>query len=69
MNLKEALQHSIKGGWEAPNRMFIARFNRGEISDNRIRSILKANGYHRITEESWIKSKRQYIASPYKQTI
>ena len=60
MNLKEALGHSIRGGWEAPNKMFITRFNRGEISDVRIRTVLKANGYYCVCSERWAKSKRKY---------
>ena len=60
MNLDEALEHLIKGGWEAPNRMFIARFHKGEISDNRIRTILKGHGYYCVSQESWSKIKRKY---------
>ena len=65
MNLKEALEHLINTGWEAPNRMFIPRFNRGEISDNRIRLILQSNKYYCICEEKWTSVK----ITPHKQTL
>lgn len=55
MNLHEAFEHLIKGGWEAPNTMFILRFRRGQISDTRIRIILKQKGYGCICEEKWSK--------------
>lgn len=64
MNLKEAFEHLIKNAWQPPNKTFIMRFNRGEISDNRIRSILIANEYYRAREESWAKSKRKYNRNP-----
>ena len=61
MNLYEALEHLIKAGWEEPNRMFIARFHKGEISDNRIRSILTENKYSRICQEKWQKTQKLVV--------
>ena len=58
MNLKAAFEHLVKRGWNPPNRVFITRFKHGEISDNRLRSILKTNGYYCISEEKWSKNKR-----------
>ena len=59
MNLNEAIEHLIQGGWEVPNRMFVIRLRKGEISDNRMRTILKGNGYYCISRESWSKNKRK----------
>ena len=60
MNLYAALEHLIEGGWEAPNRMLITRFRKGEISDKRIRTILKSNGYYCVCQESWAKANHKH---------
>ena len=60
MKLIEAIEHLIQGGWEVPNRMFAVRLKKGEISDNRMRTILKANDYYCISRETWSKNKRKH---------
>ena len=52
MKLIEAMEHLIQGGWGVPTRMFVIRLRKGEISDNRMRTILKTNGYYCISRES-----------------
>lgn len=59
MNLKKAFLHLVDSGWMPPNRMFLKRFSKGEISDTRIRTILTQNKYSRICQEKWQKNKNK----------